>query len=162
LNLIFTSSCCHSPPWNGFSQQFGFSIIPSKQQGLQAASGYTFSKASTSSFINPWSSYTITVVAVLTRQVQQLLQEFPTLLRSSAATFKPLHGNVHHINTGSVALVLACPRRQDPEKHHIAEEEFLQIKQAGIIRAQSLPSDSHRRGGHSQNSDCHPASGNFS
>jgi hypothetical protein len=35
-----------------FLAKFGFSIIPSKQQVLHAASGHTFSKASTASFIS--------------------------------------------------------------------------------------------------------------
>jgi hypothetical protein len=48
------------------------------------ASGCTFTKASTTSFISPWSP-----VAALPSQVQQLLKEFPPLLRPSAAPPKP-------------------------------------------------------------------------
>ncbi len=49
---------------------------------------------------------------------QQLLEEIPSLLRPSATPPKPLHGVVHHINTGSAAPGFARPRRLDPEKHH--------------------------------------------
>ena len=62
-----------------------------------------------------------------------MLEEFPTLLRPRAAQPKPLHGVVHHIDTGSTAPVFARPRRLDPEKHRIAEEEFLSLEKAGII-----------------------------
>ena len=46
---------------------------------MHPASGRTFSKASTISFTSPWSPET---VAALPAQVQQLLEEFPSLLRS--------------------------------------------------------------------------------
>jgi hypothetical protein len=92
-----------------FLAKFGFSIIPSKQQVLHATSGRTFSKASTTSFTGPWSPETTAAVAVLPPQVQQLLGEFLSLLHPSAAPPKPLHGVVHHIDTGSAAPVLACP-----------------------------------------------------
>jgi hypothetical protein len=52
---------------------------------------------------------------------------------------KPLHGVVHHIDTGSAAPVFARPRRLDPEKHLIAEEEFLALEKAGIIRRSNSP-----------------------
>ncbi len=52
---------------------------------------------------------------------------------------KPLHSVVHHIDTDSAAPVFACPRRLDPEKHRIAEEEFLALEKAGIIRRSNLP-----------------------
>jgi hypothetical protein len=48
------------------------------------ASGRTFSKASTTSFISLWSPETAAAVAALPPQIQQLLEEFPTLLRTSA------------------------------------------------------------------------------
>ncbi len=60
-------------------------------------------------------------------------------MRPSAAPPKPLHGVVHHIDTGSAAPVFARPRRLDPEKHRIAEEEFLALEKAGIIRRSNLP-----------------------
>jgi hypothetical protein len=75
-----------------FFAKFELSIIPSKQQVLHAASGRTFTKASTTPFISPWSSET--AAAALPPQVQQLLEEFPSLLRPSAAPLKPLHGVV--------------------------------------------------------------------
>ncbi len=47
---------------------------------------------------------------------------------------------VHHIDTDSAAPVFACPRRLDPEKHRIAEEEFLlAMEKAGIIRRSNSP-----------------------
>jgi hypothetical protein len=96
------------------------------------ASGCTFSKASTASFIKPWSSET--AFAALPHQVQQLLKEFPTLLRPSAATPKPLHGVVHHIDTGSAAPIFVHPQRLDPEKHRVALQELLALEKACIIR----------------------------
>jgi hypothetical protein len=120
-----------------FLAKFELSIIPSKQQVLHAASGRTFTKASTTPFISPWSSET--AAAALPPQVQQLLGDFPSLLRPSAAPFKPLHGVVHHIDTGSAAPVFVRPRRLDPEKHRIAEEEFLALEKAGIIRRSNSP-----------------------
>jgi hypothetical protein len=110
-----------------FLAKLELSIIPAKQQVLHAASGRTFTKASTSSLVSPWSPATASVVAALPPQVQKLLKEFPSLLRPSAAPPKPLHGVVHHIDTGSADPVFARPRRLDPEKHRIAEEVFLAL-----------------------------------
>jgi hypothetical protein len=95
--------------------------------------------ASTSSFASPWSPETAAAVATLPPQVQKLLEEFPSLLRPSAAHPKPLQGVVHHINTGSAAPVFARPRRLDPEKHRIAEVKFLALEKAGIIRLSNSP-----------------------
>ncbi len=120
-----------------FLTKFELSIIPSNQQVLHATTGCTFSKASTTPFISPWSPGT--AVAALPPQVQQLLKEFPSLLRPSVAPPKPLHGVVHHIDTGSAAPVFARPRRLDPEKYRIAKEEFLAKEKAGIIRCSNSP-----------------------
>ena len=90
-----------------------------------------------SSFVSPWSPET--AVAALPPQVQKLLEELPTLLRPNAAQPKPLHGVVHHIDTGSAAPVFTRPRRLDPEKHRIAKEEFLSLEKAGIIRRSNSP-----------------------
>ncbi len=60
-------------------------------------------------------------------------------MRPSADPPKPLHGVVHHIDTGSAAPVFAHPRRLDPEKHRIAEEEFLALEKAGINCRSNLP-----------------------
>jgi hypothetical protein len=122
-----------------FLAKFDLSTIPAKQKVLHAASGRTFTKASTSSFVSPWSPETTAAVAALPPQVQKLLEDFPLLLRPSAAPLKPLHGIVHHIDTGSAAPVFARPQRLDPEKHRIAEEEFLTLQKAGIIRHSNLP-----------------------
>jgi hypothetical protein len=111
-----------------FVAKFELSIIPAKQQVLQATSGRTFTKASTSSFISPWSPETAAAVAALLPQVQKLLKEFPSLLRPSTAPPKPLHGVVHHIDIGSAAPVFARPRRQ-----------FLALEKAGIICHSNLP-----------------------
>ncbi len=78
-------------------------------------------------------------MAALPPQVQKLLKEFPSLLRPNAAPPKPLQGVVHHIDTGSTAPVFARPRGLDPEKHCIAEEEFLALEKAGIICHSNLP-----------------------
>ncbi len=110
-----------------FLTKFDLSILPAKRQVLHAGSGRTLSQASKNSFANPWSSETAAAVAALPPQVQKLLEEFPSLLRPNAAQPKPLHGVVHHIDTGSAAPVFARPRRLDPEKHRIAEEEFLSL-----------------------------------
>jgi hypothetical protein len=70
-----------------FLAKFELSIIPTKQQVLHVASGRTFTKASTISFISPWSLRTAAAVAVaaLPPQVQKLLEEFPSLMHPSAA-----------------------------------------------------------------------------
>ena len=86
-----------------FLTKFELSILPAKRQVLHAASGRTLTQASKNSFDNPWSSETAAAVAALPPQVQKLLEEFPTLLRPNAAQPKPLHGVVHHIDTGSAA-----------------------------------------------------------
>jgi hypothetical protein len=122
-----------------FLAKFELSIIPAKQQVLHAASGCTFTKASTSSFISPWSPETAAAVAALPPQVQKLLEEFPSLLRPSMAPHKLLHGIVDYIDTGSAVPVFARPRRLDPEKHRIVEQEFLALEKAGIIRRSNLP-----------------------
>jgi hypothetical protein len=96
----------------------------------------SLTQASTSSFVSPWSPETVTA---LPPQVQKLLEEFPSLLRPSAAPPKPLHSVVHHIDTGSAAPVFTRPWRLDPEKHRIAEEEFLALEKAGIIRRSNSP-----------------------
>jgi hypothetical protein len=100
-----------------FLANFKLSNIPAKQQVLHAAWGRTLTKASTSSFVSPWSPETAAAVAALPPQVQKLLEEFPSLFCPSAAPPKPLHGVVHHIDTGSAAPVFTRPRRLDPEKH---------------------------------------------
>ncbi len=99
-----------------FLTKFELSIIPPKRQVLHAASGCTITQASTSSFVSPWSPETAAADAALPPQVQKL-EEFPSLLRPSAAPPKPLHGVVHYIDTGSPAPVFARPRQLDLEKH---------------------------------------------
>jgi hypothetical protein len=88
--------------------------------------------------MSPWYPETATAVPALPPQVQKLLEEFPLLLRPSATPPKPLHGVVHHIDTGSAVPVFARPRRLDPEKHSITEEEFLAMEK-GIIRLSNSP-----------------------
>jgi hypothetical protein len=46
---------------------------------------------------------------------------------------------VHHIDTDSAAPVFARPRRLDPEKHRITEEEFLAMEKVGIILCSNSP-----------------------
>jgi hypothetical protein len=72
-----------------FLAKFELSIIPAKQQVLHTASGRTFTKASTSSFVSPWNPKTAAAVTALPPQVQKLLEEFPSLLRPSAAPRRP-------------------------------------------------------------------------
>ena len=122
-----------------FLQKFELTTLPAKRQVLHAASGRILTQASKNSFDNPWSPETAAAVAALPPQVQKLLEEFPSLLRPPAAQPKPLHGVVHHIDTGSATPVFARPRRLDPEKHRIAEEEFLSLEKAGIIRRSNSP-----------------------
>ncbi len=55
-----------------FLAKFELSIIPAEQQVLHAASGHTLTKASTSSFVSPWSPETADAVAALPPQVQKL------------------------------------------------------------------------------------------
>ncbi len=69
-----------------FLARFELSIIPSKQQVLHVASGRTFTKASTTPFISPWSPENATAVAALPPQVQKLLEEFPSLPLPSRST----------------------------------------------------------------------------
>jgi hypothetical protein len=116
-----------------FLTKFELSIISGR--GL----GRTFSKASTASFISPWSPDTAAPVAALPPQLQQLLEEFPSLLRPSAALPKPLHSFVHHIDTGSATPMFARPQWLDTEKHRIVEEEFLAMEKAGIICPSNSP-----------------------
>ncbi len=115
------------------------SIIPAKQQVLHAALGRTFIKTSTISLSSPWNPETAAAVAALLPQVKKLLEEFTSLLCNSPAPPKPLHGVVHHIDIGSTPPAFARPRRLDPEKHRIAEEEFLSLEKAGIIRRSNSP-----------------------
>jgi hypothetical protein len=106
---------------------------------MHAASGLTFSKASTASFIKPRSPQTAAAVTALPSQIQQLLKEIPMLLRTSAATPKPLHSVVNHIDTGSAAPVFPRPQQLDPEKHHVAYAEFLTLEKAGIFHCSNSP-----------------------
>jgi hypothetical protein len=140
LNLIFFLAAVATPIIGmDFLAKFELSIIPAKQQVLHAASGRTLTKASTSSFVSPWYTETTAAIAALPPQVQRLLEEIPLLLRPSVTPPKPLHGVVHHIDTGSAAPEFTRPWRLDPEKHGIAEEEFLALKKAGIIRCSNSP-----------------------
>jgi len=68
-----------------FLTKFELSIVPAKRQVLHAASGRTLTQASTNFFDSPWSPETVAAVAALPPQVQKLLEEFPSLLRPSAA-----------------------------------------------------------------------------
>jgi hypothetical protein len=81
-----------------FLAKFELSIIPAKQQVLHAASGRTFTKASTSSFVIPWSPKTaaaFAAFAALPPQVQKLLEEVSSLLHPSSAPPKPLQLILH-------------------------------------------------------------------
>jgi hypothetical protein len=122
-----------------FLSKFGLSIVPDKQQVLNAATGRTFTKSNTASFNPPWDVHTAAAVAALPQQVQALLAEFPTLVRPSNDPPKPLHGVVHQIDTGSAAPMFARPRQLDPEKHRIAEAKFWALEKAGIICRSKSP-----------------------
>jgi len=122
-----------------FLAKFELTINPSKKQVLHAATGRILSQASTIFSHNPWDTNAAAAVSNLPPQVQKLLQEFPQLLRPSTAPPDPLHGVVHRIDTGSAAPVFARPRRLDPEKHRIAEAEFLALEKAGIVQRSKSP-----------------------
>jgi hypothetical protein len=78
-NLIFLLAAVATPILcMDFLARFELSIIPSQQQVLHVALGHTFTKASTTPFISPWSPETAAVVAALPPQVQKLLEEFPS------------------------------------------------------------------------------------
>jgi hypothetical protein len=66
-------------------------------------------------------------------------QRIPDVVAAQYRHPKPLHSVEHHIDTGSVAPIFARPRRLDPEKQHVAEEEFLALEKAGIIRHSNSP-----------------------
>ena len=119
-----------------FLEQFDFIIHPKKRQVVHAASGGTLTQASEPFFNSPC---TAAAVSRLPPQVQALLQEFPRILRPGTSPPRPLHGVVHRIDTGSAAPVFARPRRLDPEKHRIAEAEFLALEKAGIVQRSLSP-----------------------
>jgi hypothetical protein len=77
-----------------------------------------------------------TAAAALPPQVQKLLKEFPLLLRPSATPPKPLHGVVHHIDTGSATPVFARPRQLDPEKHRPPKRSSSPWKKQVLFAAQ--------------------------
>ncbi|MFN9899956.1 MAG: hypothetical protein ACK55Z_14435, partial [bacterium] len=68
-----------------FLQKFELTILPAKRQVLHAASGRTLTQASKNSFDNPWNPETAAAVAALAPQVKKLLEEFPPILRPTAA-----------------------------------------------------------------------------
>ncbi len=56
--------------------------------------------------------------------VKNLLQKFPSILRTGDVKPTPNHWVEHHINTGSHPPVFAKSRRLDPEKLQIAIAEL--------------------------------------
>jgi hypothetical protein len=91
-----------------FLAKFEISIIPANQQVLHAASGCTLTKASTSSSVSPWSPET--AATALPPQVQKDLEEFPPLLRPSAAL--PSHSTALSITTTQVARSFSPWKKQ--------------------------------------------------
>jgi hypothetical protein len=75
-----------------FLAKFDLSIIPFKTAGPARGLRPHSHQASTNSFISPWTPKTTAAVAALPPQVQQLLKEFPSQLRTNAAPPKPLYG----------------------------------------------------------------------
>jgi hypothetical protein len=61
------------------------------------------------------------------------LEEFPSILQPAAATPEPRHGVEHYIQT-SGPPVFTKVRRLDPSKQLLAQEEFIKLEQAGIVR----------------------------
>jgi cleavage and polyadenylation specificity factor subunit 1 len=83
----------------------------------------------------------VAAVSTVPPEVQELLNAFPNITAAaddSGAWPKPLHGVEHYIET-SGRPVTAKPRRLDPEKLRIAEEEFKKLEAAGIVRRSKSP-----------------------
>ena len=74
----------------------------------------------------------------LPTRVRHLLQQFPSIISNGAVHRHPLHGVQHVIETTG-RPVFAHPRRLDPEKQALAEQEFRELEQAGIVRRSNSP-----------------------
>jgi hypothetical protein len=70
--------------------------------------------------------------------VQQLLNSFPNTLGTDLHAHHPTHGIHHTIDTHTRPLT-AHARRLDPEKHRLAQAEFLQLEKQGIVRRSNSP-----------------------
>jgi hypothetical protein len=111
-----------------FRTNFGLSIIPSKQQVMQAASGRTFS--------SPRQVHLLS----LNPRVQRLPSPLSCPRYSSCSKnsrrccgLAPLHAIVHHINTGSLPSVAA------PGEAQCHRKRVSQTQKAGIIRHSNSP-----------------------
>jgi hypothetical protein len=67
-----------------------------------------------------------------------LLDSFPSLLSTDLHSHKPTHGVFHTIETNTRPIATHA-RRLDPEKHRIAQQEFLQLEKQGIIHRSNSP-----------------------
>jgi Reverse transcriptase (RNA-dependent DNA polymerase)/RNase H-like domain found in reverse transcriptase len=71
--------------------------------------------------------------------VKQLLTEFPSICSSGTGVWcRPKH-NVEHVVETVGRPVTAKPRRLDPAKRLVAEQEFRELESAGIVRRSNSP-----------------------
>jgi hypothetical protein len=71
--------------------------------------------------------------------VQQLLQKFPTICSAGSGTWLRAKHGVEHVVETTGRPVTAKPRRLDPAKRAIAEQEFRELEAAGIVRRSNSP-----------------------
>ncbi|KAH0820316.1 hypothetical protein GEV33_002475 [Tenebrio molitor] len=82
-----------------------------------------------------------TIRAVFTNAAdayQQLLRQFPNVLRSSNGPTEPHHTVLHYIETKGPPAHHR-PRRLPPEKYQLAKKEFENLQRQGIIKPSSSP-----------------------
>jgi hypothetical protein len=82
-----------------------------------------------------------TIRAVFTNAAdayQQLLRQFPNVLRSSNVPTEPHHTVLHYIETKGPPAHHR-PRRLPPEKYQLAKKEFENLQRQGIIKPSSSP-----------------------
>ena len=78
------------------------------------------------------------VLADTTGAIRRLLAEFPAVVADSGVPQSAVKGVQHSIETQG-RPVFAQPRRLDPAKLKVAEEEFRRMEAAGIVRRSDSP-----------------------
>jgi cleavage and polyadenylation specificity factor subunit 1 len=71
--------------------------------------------------------------------VDNLLSEFPNLIRPSGVQRDMRHNTVHHIRTTPGPPVTCCPRRLAPDRLKIARTEFDAMVRDGTVRPSESP-----------------------